>query len=92
MHSWGVRLTWFDCNEKKIVKLCVHCLRYSKFGQQILANYVASSSPRSVITVTQPFFFKNQKCGKDFVPGFAKNDHESLYRRILTKYKSSKLF
>ena len=32
------------------------------------------------------------KCGNDFVAGFAKNDHESLYRRILTKYKSSKLF
>ena len=27
-----------------------------------------------------------------FVAEFAKNDHDSLYRRILTKYKSSKLF
>ena len=40
-----------------LAKLCVHCLRYSKFGQQILPNYVASSSPRSVISVTQPFFW-----------------------------------
>ena len=29
---------------------------------------------------------------RDFVAGFAKNDHESLYWCILTKYKSSKLF
>ena len=39
-------------------------------------------------------FFKSCKnggpVGKDFVAGFAKN--ESLYGRILTKYKSSKLF
>ena len=44
---------------------------WSKFGPQILPNYVASSSPRSVISVTQPFFLKNEKCGKDFVAGFA---------------------
>ena len=37
-------------------------------------------------------FLKNEKCGKDFVAGFAKNDNESLYRRILTKHESSKLF
>ena len=30
-------------------------------------------------------FLKTEKCGKDFVAGFAKN--ESLHRRILTKYK-----
>ena len=28
---------------------------------------------------------QTEKCGKDFVAGFAKD--ESLYRRILTKYK-----
>jgi len=36
-----------------------------------------------------------KKCGKDSVAGFVKNDHvdhESLCRRIMTKYKSSKLF
>ena len=43
--------------KKKFAKLCFRCLRYSKFGQQILPNYVASSSPRSVISVTQPCFW-----------------------------------
>ena len=54
----------------------------SKFGAQI---DLASPSPRWVISFTL-----SEKCGKEFVAGFAKN--ESLYRRILTKYKWSKLF
>ena len=37
-------------------------------------------------------FLKNEKCGKDFVAGFAKNDHESLCRRILTNTSQANCF
>ena len=54
-----------------------------------LANYVPSSSLQGVFSLTQ--FGKNGgPVEKDSFVGFAKN--ESLYRRISTKYKSSKLF
>ena len=50
----------------------------SEYGPILRSDwYVAGSSPRSVISVTQPFFLKNKKRGKEFVAGFAKNDHES---------------
>ena len=42
------------------------------------------------LSASRHFFWKPRKCGKNFVAGFAKN--EGLYRRILTKYKWSKLF
>ena len=48
---------------KKIRKTCV-TLCYSKFGSQILPNYVASASPRSVISVTQRFFCKMRNAAR----------------------------
>ena len=56
-----------------------------------LANYVPSSSPHPVFELHATIFQKLKKMSVlRTVTAFAKN--ESLYQRIWTKYKSSKLF
>ena len=70
-----------------ITKYIRQTLRYFLLSPNLARAQIdlASPSPRWVIS-----FMLTEKCGKEFVAGFAKN--ESLYRRILTKYKWSKLF
>ena len=58
-----------------------------------LANHLSSSSPCGLLTVTHRAFeiLNFMASSREFLwAGFAKNG--SLYRRISTKYKSSKLF
>ena len=50
---------------------------YFKGFWRITSKINAKIQVRKVISVTQPFFLKNQKPRKEFVAGFAKNDHES---------------
>ena len=69
----------------------------SKFGSQEVNGFSQLCAkfqlPRS-FELFETIFFKSSKngasVGKNFVAAFAKN--ESFYRRISTKYKSSKLF
>ena len=84
---------WRYQHSPKIVLLPIA----SKFGSQEVNRFIQLCAkfqlPRS-FELFETIFFKSSKngasIGKNFVAAFAKN--ESLYRRISTKYKSSKLF
>ena len=71
-HSSASKSPWHDYVIHELKKHIGKALRYSKHGPlpQILPNYVASSSPQSVVSV----FLKREKCGRDFVARFAKNE------------------
>ena len=85
------------CNQRKNSKK----LRYFRLPPNLahrklidlaldLANYVPSCSPHCVFELHVTIFQKLKKNVGPTVTAFSKN--ESLYRRIRTKYKSSKLF
>ena len=81
------------CNEKKNSKKVALLPIASKFGPQEVNRFsqlCASFQPSLCFWASPNNFSKTYKNVGPTVTAFAKN--ESLYRRIWTKYKSSKLF